>query len=787
MAWFTVALGTLLLTIWGMLQISSLAELGFTWSSKTGVINWLAEPNPFPAILQPGVRILSVEGVPVQQVPALPSKTAGETIELVIVNEAGEAQLLTIPLADPSAMDILARVEPLIIALTFWVLSVIVLFFSDLRVQARLLFLSCQAGCAVLVSGALSAFGLPGGPLFGLLLWWLGPLVIHLHLHFPYSRPPNLIRRWTLILYGGAFIGSLLDEMHLLSSSVYTARYLWLVAGLTIMLVLLVNSYQYAPTAESRRQVRVVALGGLVAVLPLIVFSLLPDAMWHQPILAYELSFLFLITLPLAYGYAILRYRLIHLERYISRSTTYILVFLILSGLYIFIYALLQHTWQLAPWQYPIINLLITLILAAAFSPLHRRVNISINRAVYGGWSDYQLAVQRVSQALNRTIDSPTLAETLCQEIQTAMQLECACLLLPDGPNSYSVCTGICPRGTCQIASKISTTGMLIIQRWLQSQNGPLEASLMQEVAARLPELSAVEKQLLSCEYARLWIPMHGHIPTSGVLILGERRGGGILDRTNLEILEVLVQQASMALENTYLIAELRQRMREGERLHRQILSAGEEERKRVARELHDQIIQELVGLNYHLSELRASPFAPEATHASQLQDEVRRILGEVRRICTDLRPPALDSLGLISAVRSRLREMEKLAAFEIVFNCDSDDIQDLPDETALCTYRVLQEALLNVQKHAAAKRIEVTLRLSPDQIELIVQDDGRGFYVPSRLGQLTDESHFGLVGLSERLELLSGTLNIISTPGQGTQLKASLPRSLTSSLVVDA
>lgn len=280
---------------------------------------------------------------------------------------------------------------------------------------------------------------------------------------------------------------------------------------------------------------------------------------------------------------------------------------------------------------------------------------------------------------------------------------------------------------------------------------------------------------------------MHGHAPTSGVLILGERRGGGMLDRSNLEILEVLVRQASMALENSYLIAELQQRMRERERLHRQILSAGEEERKRVARELHDQIIQELVGLNYHLSELRASPFAPEATHASQLQDEVRRILGEVRRICTDLRPPALDSLGLISAVRSRLREMEKLAAFEIVFNCDSDDIQDLPDETALCIYRVLQEALLNVQKHAAAKRIEVTLRLSPDQIELIVQDDGRGFCVPSRLGQLTDESHFGLVGLSERLELLSGTLNIISAPGQGTQLKASLPRSLISSLVVDA
>jgi two-component system sensor histidine kinase DegS len=103
-----------------------------------------------------------------------------------------------------------------------------------------------------------------------------------------------------------------------------------------------------------------------------------------------------------------------------------------------------------------------------------------------------------------------------------------------------------------------------------------------------------------------------------------------------------------------------------------------------------------------------------------------------------------------------------------------------LPDEATLCVYRVLQEALLNVQKHAAAKRIEVTLQLEPDQIVLIVQDDGCGFCVPTRLGQLTDESHFGLVGLSERVELLNGTLKIVSAPGQGTQLKASLPRPLT-------
>lgn len=147
-----------------------------------------------------------------------------------------------------------------------------------------------------------------------------------------------------------------------------------------------------------------------------------------------------------------------------------------------------------------------------------------------------------------------------------------------------------------------------------------------------------------------------------------------------------------------------------------------------------------------------------------------------MRRICSDLRPPVLDSLGLVPAVRSRLRELESRVSLQVRLQVEGDEEQDLPEEVALCLYRVLQEAVLNVQKHAAARRVVVAVRLRPEAVTLSVEDDGRGFVLPPRLGLLTNEGHFGLLGLQERLELVQGTLRVTSAPGQGTRLEAHVP-----------
>jgi len=288
--------------------------------------------------------------------------------------------------------------------------------------------------------------------------------------------------------------------------------------------------------------------------------------------------------------------------------------------------------------------------------------------------------------------------------------------------------------------------------------------------------LSEAEAQLLACKRARVWVPLPGRDQTLGLLLLGAKRGGEMFDADDRLVLEVMAREASLALQNTQLLAELRQRVWETEQLHQRIVHAREAERKRVARELHDQIIQALIGVNYHLSELRRQREVDRDGAPARLQEEVRCILNDVRRICGDLRPPVLDSLGLVPAVRSRLRELEREGALRVRLQVEGDEEQDLPEEVALCLYRVLQEALLNVQKHAAARQVKVGLRLEPDEVLLSVEDDGQGFTVPPRLGLLTHEGCFGLIGLRERLEIVQGKLKVTSRPGQGTLLEARVP-----------
>ncbi len=210
----------------------------------------------------------------------------------------------------------------------------------------------------------------------------------------------------------------------------------------------------------------------------------------------------------------------------------------------------------------------------------------------------------------------------------------------------------------------------------------------------------------------------------------------------------------------------------------RQRLAQGREaERIKIAHELHDEIVQELVALNYRLSHLQ-SGLGPDAqAQVAQIQDHVRQILGDARRLCADLRPPSLETLGVVQAIRYRLQALARRVSFAIHFVVDGDEAQRLPDDVALCLFRAVQEALSNVERHAAGvTEVEVCLVISPRIVRLSVIDDGCGFQMPAHLTQLLARQHFGLVGLRERVELVKGRLDVFSTPGHGTRLEAVIP-----------
>lgn len=208
-------------------------------------------------------------------------------------------------------------------------------------------------------------------------------------------------------------------------------------------------------------------------------------------------------------------------------------------------------------------------------------------------------------------------------------------------------------------------------------------------------------------------------------------------------------------------------------RLSQRILEAQEDERQRVARELHDQSAQSLTLM---LVRLRLLERSADAEQARQQVQELRALtaqaLHEIRRIALELRPKILEDLGLGEALAWRVDELNASGAVRAALQIVGLDHR-LPKDLELVLYRVAQEALTNVARHADARNARLVLEQAGGAVTLSVEDDGAGFDVEAALAH---PSGLGLSGMRERLALVGGALRIVSTPGGGTQLRATVP-----------
>ncbi|CAA9316796.1 MAG: integral membrane sensor signal transduction histidine kinase [uncultured Lysobacter sp.] len=228
------------------------------------------------------------------------------------------------------------------------------------------------------------------------------------------------------------------------------------------------------------------------------------------------------------------------------------------------------------------------------------------------------------------------------------------------------------------------------------------------------------------------------------------------------------------ALRQQYfdLLDRLQRNEREFRRLGRSVWRVQEDERRRLARELHDGVGQNLTALKHRLSQLDESLAAddPARAHVDAALALCSDTLEDTRNLSRLLRPPILDDLGLASALRWLVRSSGEASGIDITL-----DLQPLPDldgEMQTLLFRVAQEAINNATKHAKAQHIVVRLVARGDTLQLQVADDGRGFD-PS---QAVHAGGSGLGGMRERLRLYDGRLELHSAPGEGTRVRALVP-----------
>jgi signal transduction histidine kinase len=416
-----------------------------------------------------------------------------------------------------------------------------------------------------------------------------------------------------------------------------------------------------------------------------------------------------LAGIPISMGIAILRYRLYDIDLLINRTLVYGALTASVVGLYILVVGYLGALFQTDDL---FVSLLATGLVAVLFAPLRERLQRVVNRLMYGERDDPYAVVSRLGERLEGTLAPEAVLPTIVQSVKEALKLPYAAIAL--------------------------------------TENGAATPMVVASVG------EPVEKPL--------HLPLTYQGEPVGELLLGPRAPGEAFGPADRRLLEGLARQAGVAAYAVRLTADL-QRSRE------RLVAAREEERRRLRRNLHDGLGAQLAGLNVQAGTLRRligrDPAAADEL-VVELRDELRGAIADIRRLVYDLRPPALDDLGLLAALH-QLAERYGSEGEQLRMSVEApEDLPHLPAAVEVAVYRIAQEALTNVVRHARAKTCIVRLAVNED-VALEIVDDGVGIYAERSAG-------VGLSSMRERAAELGGSCVVESPPERGTRVLVRLP-----------
>lgn len=416
---------------------------------------------------------------------------------------------------------------------------------------------------------------------------------------------------------------------------------------------------------------------------------------------------------PLSVAVAILRYRLYDIEVLINRTLVYGTLTLSVIAFYVVVVGYVSSL--LRTGDELVVSLVATGVIAVLFQPLRERVQRAIDRLLYGHRHEPYAVLSGLGRRLEATLASDALIEAVVATVRESLKLSYAAIALRIGEET-----------TVAAASGITIA-----------------------------------------DPQRIPLTYQGEVV--GALLVSPRQGEE-LTSADRRLLDDLARQAGVVVHAVRLTTELRQANAHLLATREELVSAREEERRRIRRDLHDGLGPRLASLTLHLEAARDRlPRDPEvATLLGDLADRTREAIAEIRRLVTDLRPAALDELGLVPALSEAAAEYEQAGRLRITV--DGSDLPALPAAVEVAAYRIAIEAMTNVVRHASARQCAVSLAVDgSNHLLLDVQDDGSGIPPDARGG-------VGLSSMRERAAELGGTCSIERSPARGTRVLAVLP-----------
>jgi signal transduction histidine kinase len=688
-----------------------------------------ARPVLSGSALRPGERVLAINGVSLADLrrpPFDPPWSAPTTpLEYEIVHAAtGERRTASQALIGFPAILLLAEDWPIIVTTLAW-LSVAGFVFArrPREPAAQLMLLLGAAFIPQMFWRWLGISDVYAGPMFSFSALmqpvYLSGLVSMFFLAVVFPRPAPWATRHRRSLLAvaampaAAAIAVLVAAQMTRDPTLLTIDRLsaieattYLVVGAALAVVVPLRYRALTDPADRRRFVTVIGTLAVVGALILAVW-MLPSFAWGSPLLPWAAAGLVALPIPIAIGVAILRYGAFDLQRAVNRSLVYGGATTAIALIYIFLVGTavlsIQQQFGFA------VALLATGLVIVIAQPVRDGVQRAVNRLMYGDRDDPYQGIARLGERLESSLPPNQLLPVVVDTVAATLRLP-----------------------------------YVAIEHHREGR----------------PIISASHGEAVADPFV---VPLIHHAETVGRLLLAPRAGEVDFSDTDRRLLAALARQISAAVKTVELDDELR-------RSRERLVAAREEERRQLRRELHDGLGPTLAGSLLQLQAARAA-LAKDPERAAELigrlEAETRQAITEVRRLARDLRPPALDDLGLLGALREQTGHFSANPALKIDLQT-TDELPPLPAAVEVAVYRIVLEALANCARHAQAKRCWVRLEVG-DEFVASVSDNGVGIAEGTPQG-------VGMRSMNERAAELGGRLAVKARPGGGTIVEARLP-----------
>ena len=581
-----------------------------------------------------------------------------------------------------------------------------------------------------------------------------------------------------LVLIVLTALGYILKDAHFAQGTLYLdyGNSFYILAGssapfMLAAVVCLVRHYRGLTDPIARSRVGYLLLG-------VIAFATLGSTDLIAPLLKYPIDYVGGVVNALIISYAILRYQLLDIKLVMRKGLVYSSLTVFLTALYLLLLFILQmflHDW--AGYSSLALAAGFAILMAVLFNPLRNFLQKGIDRIFFRETYDYRQMLLNFSDRISNVLDLGELAQSILDPIVKALHVKQAALLFPRIESGNFTTQFVQQATTDKPSTKLRLTNDNPIVTWLATEGKALRRELI-DIIPQFKSLWEAERVVFKAPGVELLCPIRSKGKLIGILAVGKKQSDSPYSDEEVDLLMTIANEAAVAIENARMLDSLKNEQSRARQFLAQAIQAQEEERKRISADLHDSVAQWLAAASYRAQTVNALLSGNDSNEAQDelaaMESTIDKSLKELRRVVTGLRPPALDELGLSHALRQSLEDLKTDGVA-----CRFSEVGTparLPSSTEIAVYRLVQEALTNVRKHADATKVNLRLQFQADELLVEVRDNGKGFDLSRTLDSAISVGHMGLLGMKQRVETLGGDIKIKAGEGAGTTIILRLP-----------